>query len=94
MVMAFCQVARGAAVSILLATERTKTLSLLSLSGGLGLALALVLVHWWHQFEVVLIGLLQVTSFRSPCFVSLPRLASDCDDWRLSRTSEALCACS
>jgi O-antigen/teichoic acid export membrane protein len=56
MVMAFCQVARGAAISFLLATERTTTLSLLSLSGGFGLALAFVLVHWWPQFEVVLMG--------------------------------------
>ncbi len=57
MVMAFCQVARGAAIGYFLATEKTTTLSLLTLSGGLGLGLAFVLIHWWPQFEVVLIGL-------------------------------------
>ena len=55
-VMAFCQVAKGAAISFLLATERTATLSLITLSGGFGLILAFVLIHWWPQLEVVLLG--------------------------------------
>ena len=56
MVMAFCQVAKGAAISYLLAAERTARLSFLTLSGGFGLILALVLIHWWPQYEVVLLG--------------------------------------
>jgi O-antigen/teichoic acid export membrane protein len=76
LVMAFCQVARGAAISILLATERTKMLSFLSLSGGLGLALAVVLVNWWPQFEVILIGAAagDLLSFVLSCIASTSRI--------------------
>ena len=56
MVVAFCQVAKGAAITYLLATERTARLSLLTLSGGLGLILAFILIHWWPTLEIVLVG--------------------------------------
>lgn len=76
MVMAFCQVARGAAISFLLATERTTTLSFISLSGGLGLGAAFVMIHWWSQFEVVLIGAAagDLLSFALSCIASTSRL--------------------
>ena len=57
MVMAFCQVAKGSAITFFLATEKTRTLSLLTLCGGFGLGLAFILVHWWPRFEVVLMGI-------------------------------------
>jgi O-antigen/teichoic acid export membrane protein len=51
----FSQVAKGAPVTLLIATGRTATLSLFTLISGVGLIFAVILVHWWPRFEVVLL---------------------------------------
>jgi O-antigen/teichoic acid export membrane protein len=56
MVIAFCGVAKGAPMNLLLATGKTAKLSLLNLSSGLGLILSLILIHWWPRFEIALFG--------------------------------------
>jgi len=51
----FSQVAKGAPVTLLIATGRTATLSLFTLISGVGLIFAFFLIHWWPRFEVVLV---------------------------------------
>jgi O-antigen/teichoic acid export membrane protein len=54
-VFSFSQVAKGAPVTLLIATGRTATLSLFTLVSGVGLIFAFILIHWWPKFEVVLL---------------------------------------
>jgi O-antigen/teichoic acid export membrane protein len=54
-VMGFCQVAKGAPTTLLIASGKTTKLSLLTLSGGVGIVFAGLLVQWWPRFEIVLL---------------------------------------
>ncbi len=47
----FSQVAKGAPVTLLIATGRTARLSLFTLISGVGLIFAFILMHWWPRIR-------------------------------------------
>jgi O-antigen/teichoic acid export membrane protein len=58
----------GAPSRLLIASNRTRELSILSFSSAFSLLIAFSLIHWWPSFEAILLGLLIGDIIRVPCF--------------------------
>jgi len=68
----------GAPSRLLIATNRTRELSILSFSSAFSLFIAFALIHWWPSFETVFLGLVIGDILRLPFFFVI---ASKGNEW-------------